>query len=195
MQRFPDFSAMFLLQTLFLTIFILTAFFSHYDSTIIVPNLATGRKEAWKLEGNSPRCQHCWIDRHIEQLLLVATFFWLWNCKAHCTSSFPNWLPFLPRAQLGSLSRGLQLGWEVGHLHTGLPSSHALVSPKCFLLLPIPNPQKYLQNFVLNVHQTPTRVPQGSVLPAYPPSRRSVCQCMPTEQTHTVHQHFGTALL
>lgn len=39
------------LQTLFFTIFILIEFFSHCDSTIIVPNLATGRKKAWKLEG------------------------------------------------------------------------------------------------------------------------------------------------
>ena len=44
---------------------------SHHDFTIIVPNLVTGRKGDWKLNGNLLRYQHSWIDRQIDQPLLV----------------------------------------------------------------------------------------------------------------------------
>lgn len=127
--------------------------FSHYDSTIIVPNLAIGRKEAWELEGNLPRHQNSWLNRQIYQPLLVAFFLWVWSCSIHYTSSFP-YLASLPSpCSAGEPLQGLVTGLEVDHLHTGLSSTHALAL----------------------FHQTPIHVPQGSLLPVCLPSYRSVC--------------------
>lgn len=101
MQSFPDFSGMFLLQTLFLMAALVGMFYSHRDPMITVPNLVMGRKKAWEPGGTFPRQQRGWIDRHISEPLLVAAAFW--------DSSGAPYSPCSPRrllhAQLGSLSR------------------------------------------------------------------------------------------
>ena len=141
----------------------------HYGSTIIVPNLTVGQKSHGNYIVICPNTNTVGLTGEYTGLC------WLppsWRVGLWDLCLFLPTLTFLPPRCSGGPSLQ-KLGCQ-SPIHRSPVAVAPWLWPKCLLLLPTPHPQKYLYSLILNTHQTPAHVPQGSPLPVCLPSCRSV---------------------